>query len=304
MTEPRRFSPSPRPEGATPVATASVVAGSRARRFDWDNLIVRVASGAVLAAAALTAVFLYDRGSFAARAPFLLLMAIGSAELAREWTAMAVSRRAFVVTAVVALAVLTVLALAATGHYVTAWGFVAIGALAAAAVARGAADRAVDAAFGVFYIAPACLVIVWLIGTRQGSGWTLMLFATTWAADIGAYLTGASLGGPRLWPRYSPNKTWSGLVGGLACAVLAAVGVAAVRMHLSLAGAALIGLAGGLSTMAGDLWELMLKRRFGVKDAGDLIPGHGGLLDKVDGLMFATIVFGAARLIDSWGWAH
>ena len=68
--------------------------------------------------------------------------------------------------------------------------------------------------------------------------------------------------------------------------------------------AALIGLLGGLATMAGDLWESMLKRRFGVKDSGDLIPGHGGLLDRVDGLMFAAIVIAAVRLIDHVGWAH
>jgi phosphatidate cytidylyltransferase len=75
-------------------------------------------------------------------------------------------------------------------------------------------------------------------------------------------------------------------------------------MHLSLVGAALIGLAGGLATMAGDLWESMLKRRFGVKDSGDLIPGHGGLLDRVDGLMFAVMVFAVARLVVHFGWAH
>ena len=84
----------------------------------------------------------------------------------------------------------------------------------------------------------------------------------------------------------------------------AAVGGAALLMHLSLVGAALIGLVAGLATMMGDLWESMLKRRFGVKDSGDLIPGHGGLLDRVDGLMFATLVFAAARLIVRFGWAH
>jgi phosphatidate cytidylyltransferase len=80
--------------------------------------------------------------------------------------------------------------------------------------------------------------------------------------------------------------------------------VAAAFMRLSLAGAALIGLLGGLATMAGDLWESILKRRFGVKDSGDLIPGHGGLLDRVDGLMFAVVVFAGARLIVHLGWAH
>ena len=101
-----------------------------------------------------------------------------------------------------------------------------------------------------------------------------------------------------------PRKTWSGFFGGLIGAAAAAVGVAALLMHLSLVGAGLIGLTAGLATMMGDLWESMLKRRFGVKDSGDLIPGHGGLLDRVDGLMFATLVFAAARLIVHFGWAH
>jgi phosphatidate cytidylyltransferase len=132
----------------------------------------------------------------------------------------------------------------------------------------------------------------------------MMLFATTWAADIGAFLVGSVLKGPKLWPRFSPNKTWSGFFGGLVVATAAAVGIAALFMRLSLAGAALIGLLGGLATMAGDLWESMLKRRFGVKDSGDIIPGHGGLLDRVDGLMFAVMLFAAARLVVHFGWAH
>jgi phosphatidate cytidylyltransferase len=75
-------------------------------------------------------------------------------------------------------------------------------------------------------------------------------------------------------------------------------------MRLSLAGAAVIGLIGGLATMGGDLWESMLKRRYGVKDAGALIPGHGGVLDRVDGLMFAVMDFAAARLIVHVGFSH
>lgn len=74
--------------------------------------------------------------------------------------------------------------------------------------------------------------------------------------------------------------------------------------QLSLWAAALIGLTVGLATMAGDLWESALKRRFGVKDSGDIIPGHGGLLDRVDGLMFAVVVMAGARLANHLGWGH
>jgi phosphatidate cytidylyltransferase len=221
-----------------------------------------------------------------------------------EWSAMATPRAAWRATLVTSLAVAAVIFLAFLGHYLEAWVAIAIGAGLAALVAGAAAERAIDGAYGVLYIAPACLVFVWLIETPQGPGWTLMLFAATWAADIGAFVVGNALKGPRLWPRFSPNKTWAGLVGGLVAAVAASVTVAAMFMRLSLPGAGLIGLAGGLGTMAGDLWESMLKRRFGVKDSGDLIPGHGGLLDRVDGLMFAVMVFAGARLVVQFGWAH
>ena len=187
-----------------------------------------------------------------------------------------------------------------------AWALavMAVGALAAAAVAKGHAARAIDAAYGVLYIAPSCIAIVWLRETKQGEGWTVMLFAVTWAADIAAFIVGNILKGPKLWPRFSPNKTWSGFFAGLLASVGVAVTVADKLMQLSLLGAAVIGLAGGLATMMGDLWESILKRRFGVKDSGDLIPGHGGLLDRVDGLMFAAIVFAGARLVVKLGWAH
>jgi phosphatidate cytidylyltransferase len=144
-----------------------------------------------------------------------------------------------------------------------------------------------------------------------------MLLLVTWAADIGAFAVGSTLKGPKLWPRFSPNKTWSGFVGGLACASLTGVVIALpsalhIRLpkdlmppfQLNLWAAALIGLAVGLATMGGDLWESALKRRFGVKDSGDLIPGHGGLLDRVDGLIFAVVAMAIARLANHWGWGH
>jgi len=276
----------------------------RDKGFDWTNLGLRVASGLVLAAGATWAVWAFDGPGVIWRLPFLILVAGAGALLAFEWASMAAPSKAWRVGAATALAVIVVVVLAFLHLYWAAWACVGLGAVGSALLAAGSGARFVDAAYGVLYIAPAGLVIVWLRESSQGSGWTLMLFATTWAADICAFVVGNVVKGPKLWPRFSPNKTWSGFVGGLAAAAGASVVVAAEFMRLSLAGAALIGLVGGLATMAGDLWESMLKRRFGVKDSGDLIPGHGGLLDRVDGLMFAVMVFAVARLIVHLGWAH
>jgi phosphatidate cytidylyltransferase len=280
------------------------VTAAPASSFDWRNFAIRAASALVLAGAALSAVWVYDWPAPIWRAPFLALIAIAGVLLSIEWSAMATPKAGVGATAAIGVAVVGVILLAFVGRFGLAWALIAAGAAVAALIAGRAGDRAVDAAYGVLYIAPACLVLVWLIGSSQGQGWILMLFACTWAADSFAFIVGSALRGPRLWPRFSPKKTWSGFFGGLLAAVAASVAVAAGLMRLSLAGAALIGLIGGLATMGGDLWESVLKRRFGVKDAGALIPGHGGLLDRVDGLMFAVMVFAAARLFVHLGFQH
>lgn len=268
----------------------------RAKRFDWTNLGVRAASAAVLAPAALGAIWW---GGWA----FQLLVAVGIALLAIEWGGMSAPRAPVRVAAAVTVAVLAGVFLAQLDRHALGWAACAVGALAAALVARGVAERPADAAFGVIYIAVPCLCLVWLRGTPDGQWWTLMLVAVTWAADICAFLVGSALKGPKLWPRFSPNKTWSGLAGGLVGAMLAGLLMSlAPPFKLNPMAAAFIGLFGGLATMAGDLWESMLKRRFGVKDSGDLIPGHGGLLDRVDGLMFAVVVVAGARLVNLLGW--
>jgi phosphatidate cytidylyltransferase len=128
-----------------------------------------------------------------------------------------------------------------------------------------------------------------------------LVFVVAWASDVMAFVVGSLLKGPKLWPRYSPNKTWSGFIGGLVAGALAGWVIAAfipggLGVPDPIWGLAL-GLAGASATMAGDLWESALKRRFGVKDAGGLIPGHGGLLDRVDGLMFAAVVLAGCRLL-------
>lgn len=287
----------------------------QAKRFDWTNLGVRVVSALVLIPAVVAAIWF---GGWA----FLVMLAIAGALLANEWGKMSAPVAPLRVSAVVTAAVLVVIFTAFRGHYYLAWGLVAVGAAVAALVARGVAERPADAAYGVIYIAPAGLALVWLREMPQGVSWSVLLYAVTWSADIMAFVVGSTLKGPKLWPRYSPNKTWTGFFGGLAGAMAAAVIVAVFAQSFDAAfgldgklarpgvpllvwyAAALIGLLGGLATMAGDLWESMLKRRFGVKDSGDLIPGHGGLLDRVDGLMFAVMVVAGARLIDYWGWGH
>lgn len=273
------------------------------RPFSWRNFAIRAASGVVLAGVALGSVWLFRAGGLA-RGPFLALMCIGGVLLAIEWSAMATPKSRRRSTLAVAGAVIMVILFAFIGRFVEAWLAMLAGAVVAAVAAKVGGDLARDGAYGVFYISPACLVLMWLIQSPQGSGWTTMFFACAWAADIFAFIVGSAVGGPKLWPRWSPNKTWSGFFGGLTGAIGVSMAIAALFMRLSLAGAALIGLFGGLATMAGDLWESVLKRRFGVKDAGSLIPGHGGLLDRVDGMMFAVMVFAAARLIVQVGWNH
>jgi phosphatidate cytidylyltransferase len=283
----------------------------QARRFDWTNLGLRFASAVVLVPTVVTAVMIE------ANWPYLVLVSMGVALLAIEWGGMSAPRAPLRVSAAVAAAVLAALFLTHLQHPIWAWSSILVGAVAAALVARGVAERPADAAFGVVYLAPAAVCLAWLRLTNQGQWWTLMLFLVTWSADIGAFAIGSLLKGPKLWPRFSPNKTWSGFFGGLACASLAGALIAAPSalgvslpplvmpaFQLNLWAAALIGLAVGLATMAGDLWESALKRRFGVKDSGDLIPGHGGLLDRVDGLMFAVVVMALARLANHWGWGH
>ncbi len=270
-----------------------------ARRFDWNNLAKRAASAAVLIPAVLAAIFLGW--------VFLVVIAISVAFLALEWSAMSMPKRRAGSAVLLTILVLGALFAGYLHHFGWAWALVGLGAFAAGWYAYFMAERPGDAAFGVIYLAAPCLALTWLRAMPNPIGWTILLFAITWSADIFAYAVGNGLKGPKLWPSLSPNKTWSGLIGGLLGAMATAMAVAASpysTVRLSLGAAAMIGLAGGVATMAGDLCESMLKRRFGVKDSGDLIPGHGGLLDRVDGLLFAVLAVAGARLVYESGWAR
>ena len=265
-----------------------------AKAFDWKNFRLRAISAIVLAPSVLLVVWL---GGWL----FLLMLAAAVAMLGVEWGKMSAPNAPFRAALGISAAVIAALFAAFLGHVRIAWMILVVGALASAvfARARGVGDRPADEAFGVIYLGAPALALLWLRGTDQGRDWTFALLAVAWSADIAAFLVGSALKGPKLWPRFSPNKTWSGFIGGMIAALLAAVAVTALMgRDAALVGwAAPVGVIVGLATMAGDLWESMLKRRFGVKDSGQLIPGHGGLLDRVDGLMFAVMALAGVRLI-------
>ncbi|MDR3507262.1 MAG: phosphatidate cytidylyltransferase [Caulobacteraceae bacterium] len=268
------------------------------RRFDWKNLGIRAASATVLIPAVLAAIWFGGWG-------FLLMLSLAIALLAIEWGGMSAPKASGRIAVAVALGALIPVFLAYRREFPWAWGALAVAALAAAVTAGVLGVRRRDAAFGVVYIAAPCVALTWIRLMPNPISWTILVFAVTWSADISAFAVGNALKGPKLSPRYSPNKTWSGFFGGLGGAMMAAVATAIwSTAHLSVPGAVGIGLSGGLATMAGDLWESMLKRNFGVKDSGDLIPGHGGLLDRVDGLMFAVLAVAGARWVYQLGWAH
>lgn len=166
-----------------------------------------------------------------------------------------------------------------------------LGAAAGVAAASWGGERLLAwIAVGPIYIGLPCLALLWLRGHPQagfpGIAWLLVL---VWVIDSAAYAAGRSIGGPRLIPSVSPNKTWAGLAGGVVAGAIVGLAFAIVETGglVPLLGA--VGAVLALIEQAGDLLESAIKRRFQVKDSGSLIPGHGGLLDRVDGLMLVAV---------------
>jgi phosphatidate cytidylyltransferase len=154
-------------------------------------------------------------------------------------------------------------------------------AIAAFGLLLGLAARRVTLGWGFLYIALpsfALLVLRW-----TWAALVLWLMLVTWATDIFAYFAGRSIGGPKLAPRISPNKTWAGLIGGMAGAAI--VGALAASFFGLGAPFLYLGAPMGLIAQLGDLYESAVKRRYGVKDSGTILPGHGGVLDRLDGLL-------------------
>ncbi len=125
------------------------------------------------------------------------------------------------------------------------------------------------------------------LGIPPGAAWLFLVLAITWIQDSAAYFVGRSLGRHKMAPILSPKKTWEGFAGGLAASVLTAViALPLLGLPIGYLAAALIGAAAGVAGPMGDLGESLMKRQIGVKDSGSLIPGHGGILDRMDSLLF------------------
>ncbi len=248
-----------------------------------SSLWPRIIAAAVLVPAALGAVYL---GGWILAA----WVAAAGVAMSREWVAI-VHREVWGWRMGLHIAALALSqAIYALGHADFAFASILFCALIGNVAAQAREERGIWVALGVLYIAIPCLALVWL---RQrvpfGLETVIWLFCVVWATDSAAYLAGSTFGGPKLAPGISPSKTWTGAVAGLAAGIAATIAFAQAVGGVSAPAFVAAGAALSLLTQCGDLAESSLKRTFGVKDASDLIPGHGGALDRLDGMIFAAL---------------
>jgi phosphatidate cytidylyltransferase len=247
----------------------------------WADLRQRVISAVILGPLALLCLW------FGGTA-YVLLIGIGAVGMVLEWVRMSGHRPGDPAALMVAAGVVAGMAACVDAHPLAGLLLLAVFAGLSYALARGAGRSGIVAA-GLPYVGIAAVALLWLRDDPvAGRADILFLVLTVWAGDIGAYLVGRWIGGPKLAPRISPGKTWSGAAGGLVGGCLCGLVVAQVVPGTSgdwrvIAVAALL----GVVAQSGDLLESLIKRRFGVKDSGRTIPGHGGLLDRLDGLLTA-----------------
>lgn len=263
------------PTGAAPV------------RAPFQELATRAASGAVIGAAALALLY-------AGALPFALFVALAAVLASSEWSRIVRGPQIDAALIVQGLAVTLASGLAGAGLAALALAVVAAGAILVGLLSFS--QRPLLSAAGVLYAGLPAVALLWLREDEpHGLTAVLLILAAVVATDVAAFATGRLAGGPKLAPSISPNKTWSGLIGGVTAAALAAWGVASAAGAdpLALAGA---GAALGFVSQLGDLTESALKRHFGIKDSGDLIPGHGGVMDRIDGLVFASVAAALAAL--------
>jgi len=246
-----------------------------------NNLKLRILSGAVLAAVA----FLL---AFAGPLPFAFLILVCALVISWEWGRLVRGATFDLGFFVHAIAVAAAIVLAGAGYAALAVAVLAIAAITLIPLYVGRGARL--SALGVFYVGLPAVALLWL-RSDEPFGFTavLFVFAVVWSSDTAAYAAGRSVGGPKLWPRVSPNKTWAGLAGALTAGALAGGIFAILEPEAPALRLVMLGIALALVAQAGDLAESALKRLFNLKDASDLIPGHGGFMDRMDSIVAAAV---------------
>lgn len=257
-----------------------------AKNTSHRELIVRTSSAIVLATLACLL-------TYAGVIPFSLMMAAGGVILAWEWGRLVREEGNDVVFYAHATAMV-----AASGFALSGAGWMAFGVLFAgiAMTALLATDNRarIWSALGVLYLGLPILILI-LLRADPAFGFKaiIFLFIIVWSADTAAYFTGRAIGGPKLAPSISPAKTWAGFAGGLIAPTLLAFGFALWLGTTSAIVLAAVGAGLAVASQLGDLAESAIKRTFHVKDSGNILPGHGGLFDRVDGLIGAALAAGA-----------
>lgn len=263
------------------------------------ELRLRVASALVLAAGVLVITYL---GGL----PFRIVWAAAAGLIAYEWFAITNGTRPVIAGLAVAILGIAIPNLPLAPEAVA--GATALAGIVAVGISMRVQNGRLIEACGLVYAA-ALAVLVPLLRDLPliGMGLILWSFAVTWFTDIAAYFTGRALGGPKLMPSVSPKKTWSGAIGGTLAGSLGglAIWAAAPSFGVTPPGAlgvvVLASLVASILSQAGDLFESSFKRRFGAKDSGHLIPGHGGFMDRLDGY-WAVMVFAGAVLCLARAW--
>jgi phosphatidate cytidylyltransferase len=253
-------------------------------RFRAGELALRIGSALVLIPLAVATAYLGGR-------LFALFWGAAAMGVLWEWMALVAGprRRPLLLTGAAALALPLMLVL--VDFNLAAVVVLALGALAAMAVAVAAGERQLWGAAGIPYAG--CLAVAPAVlrsDSKYGFLAIIFLFTIVWTTDIVSYFVGRAVGGPKLAPSVSPNKTWSGAIGGLIAAGFAAIVFAKVAGLSQWFAIAMLGALLSVFAQAGDLFESLLKRRFGAKDSSRIIPGHGGLMDRLDGFIVASVV--------------
>ncbi len=248
------------------------------------QLTLRLISAAILGPAVLLSIW------FGGWFYFGLIM-ISAVLCAWEWAKMSVPRLRHTTVIIQAGSILLGVILGQMGAFGLAFWCIVAGAAFAALVAVIKRGGIADVAFGVIYVGVPHVCALWLRQAPDGQLLVMLVVLAIWATDSAAYVAGRMVGGAKLAPAVSPNKTWSGAIGGAVAAM--ATGVAfhfVFAPHHGILALLVLGLILSVASQFGDLFESLMKREFGTKDAGGLIPGHGGLLDRIDGLMAAMVV--------------